>query len=565
MNVARNLEIPKLLAVNPSHKSFVSLPNKLAPQRPVSFTSLLGDLIQQIPAAPAAAIEPPHVSVPHSDAPEVKDAKLTSAGATETETSAPRTAPKPNAILIRFDVAPETTDIGRAPDARPVTSSPAATPAMFLGTANTSPVHPLNTIISKAPAAFGLKLTPIVATPKPDAETVSAPERKAPLREAAAPQEDPGRDDLAAGKVDSAMAGTTDRTDRTTSRPLQIPQPVAAASPKVAAPANRLPSHPELKETADLQEQAPTTTTFGADTQSDADDRSDPTVDIAEIPARCINSGIALPLPEKDLSAVSRPAVSTRSSDFPESRNYFNDCVAEKPDRSQPKLSAPSPVSMRELTPQVQVPKPEQESTSSPPPPSFTASVRKQVTPEPTTGEVPANSAAFDPRAQTGPASKTPLDETRSSSDTPRMNTKNVVEAEINAPTQAQPARQISLKLTGPGSAKVDVELSDRRGTVQVAVRTADRELAKTLQGDLGDLVGRLENKGYKTEAWIPGDSHLSEASEGAQSGAGQGHPEQSGARDQQQSERQDPGGSNHRREGRWARMLEESTEETKE
>jgi len=37
---------------------------------------------------------------------------------------------------------------------------------------------------------------------------------------------------------------------------------------------------------------------------------------------------------------------------------------------------------------------------------------------------------------------------------------------------------------------------------VHVAVRTDDGELTRSLQSDLGDLVSRLQTKGYKTTAW---------------------------------------------------------------
>lgn len=69
---------------------------------------------------------------------------------------------------------------------------------------------------------------------------------------------------------------------------------------------------------------------------------------------------------------------------------------------------------------------------------------------------------------------------------------------------QTHPVREISLRLGSPDSAKVDVQLAQRAGKVQVAVHTSDQDLAKSLQTNLGELVGRLEEKGFKTEAWTP-------------------------------------------------------------
>jgi hypothetical protein len=141
-------------------------------------------------------------------------------------------------------------------------------------------------------------------------------------------------------------------------------------------------------------------------------------------------------------------------------------------------------------------------------------------------------------------------------------------EPEINTALQAQPARQISLKLTGDDSSKVTVDLSERGGKVQVSVRTADPELAESLRGDLGDLVGRLESKGYKTEAWIPTASRHTPASAPEQSGSSnsQRDPSQSGSGADQRQGRQGQNGSNQRQQARWKAQLEEtlSTEETR-
>lgn len=75
---------------------------------------------------------------------------------------------------------------------------------------------------------------------------------------------------------------------------------------------------------------------------------------------------------------------------------------------------------------------------------------------------------------------------------------------ESSSATHSPTVREVSLRLDGAATGPVDVQFADRAGQVQVAVRTADQDLAKSLQGNLGDLVGRLEDKGFKTEAWTP-------------------------------------------------------------
>jgi hypothetical protein len=124
------------------------------------------------------------------------------------------------------------------------------------------------------------------------------------------------------------------------------------------------------------------------------------------------------------------------------------------------------------------------------------------------------------------------------------------------------------LKLTGDDSSKVTVDLSERAGKVQVSVRTADPELAKSLRGDLGDLVGRLEGKGFKTEAWVPTASRHTPAAAPEQSGSSnsQGGERHTGSGTDQRQGRQGQNGSNPRQQARWKTQLEEtlSTEETR-
>ena len=77
-------------------------------------------------------------------------------------------------------------------------------------------------------------------------------------------------------------------------------------------------------------------------------------------------------------------------------------------------------------------------------------------------------------------------------------------ETEATGPVQSQPVREISLRLAVTASSPVDVLVAERGGKVQVAVRTADPDLARSLQSNLGELVGHLETKGFRTDAWTP-------------------------------------------------------------
>ena len=122
-------------------------------------------------------------------------------------------------------------------------------------------------------------------------------------------------------------------------------------------------------------------------------------------------------------------------------------------------------------------------------------------------------------------------------------------------PVQSQPIREISFRL-GADSSQVDVQVAQRAGKIQVAVRTADPELAKSLQTNLGEVVGRLEDKGFRTETWTPVSGHGGSAlrepnSANSQSG-------DSSSQYSQQDRRQGQQESNQRQQQRWKAQLED-------
>lgn len=123
------------------------------------------------------------------------------------------------------------------------------------------------------------------------------------------------------------------------------------------------------------------------------------------------------------------------------------------------------------------------------------------------------------------------------------------------------PLREVSLRLavaTSTATSNVDVQLAERAGRIQVAVRTSDQDLAKSLQGNLGDLVGRLEQKGFKTDVLTPALSQHSGSAvrepstssesqnQSAHSGSQRGQPDPRG--------RQQP---DQQRQGRWKTEFE--------
>lgn len=71
-------------------------------------------------------------------------------------------------------------------------------------------------------------------------------------------------------------------------------------------------------------------------------------------------------------------------------------------------------------------------------------------------------------------------------------------------PTHPGEARTISLRVTDATEQRVELKVKDQGGELRVTVRTADADLAGSLRENLGDLVHKLEQSGFRAEAWHP-------------------------------------------------------------
>ena len=131
----------------------------------------------------------------------------------------------------------------------------------------------------------------------------------------------------------------------------------------------------------------------------------------------------------------------------------------------------------------------------------------------------------------------------------------------VEVPTKpaAGPLKDISLQVGDPAQ-KVEVRVMQQSGELRVAVRTGDSDLAHGLQQGLSDLVGRLQETGFRAEAWRPSASTLASGpvpefrtSPGASSnGNSQSYP---GGSQQQQGERR----QNQSQRPEWVEELEDS------
>jgi hypothetical protein len=75
-----------------------------------------------------------------------------------------------------------------------------------------------------------------------------------------------------------------------------------------------------------------------------------------------------------------------------------------------------------------------------------------------------------------------------------------------------EPVRDLTMVIPGRLSEgrqqdNVQVRVTDRAGEVRVAVHTGDLQLAHSLRGQLGELVTRLEQTGYRAQTWQPAEA----------------------------------------------------------
>jgi hypothetical protein len=123
----------------------------------------------------------------------------------------------------------------------------------------------------------------------------------------------------------------------------------------------------------------------------------------------------------------------------------------------------------------------------------------------------------------------------------------------------AEPLKQLSVQLGQGQQERVDLHVVERGGEVQVAVRAANPDVAEGLRQGLSDLVGRLEQSGYRAEAWRPGGTVTAVAEPGGPRHAStefQNHssPQQRGSSPQQERQQGNPNQS-HR--PKWVEELE--------
>jgi hypothetical protein len=69
----------------------------------------------------------------------------------------------------------------------------------------------------------------------------------------------------------------------------------------------------------------------------------------------------------------------------------------------------------------------------------------------------------------------------------------------------SQPLKQLSIQVGQEQQQRVQVQVVERAGELQVAVRAANPDLAQGLRQGISDLVGQLQQNGFHADAWRPG------------------------------------------------------------
>ena len=241
----------------------------------------------------------------------------------------------------------------------------------------------------------------------------------------------------------------------------------------------------------------------------------------------------------------------------PEASQSTTQSMAQR-GQKQPSLSQPSqPQAQGKADPEnvPTNPKPNSPVTASQPSSEAATPKTKPVEAEYAMENVPANPKS--PVALAVPARETsmhgPQISTKSTSAPEVTGSGPTQETELQAkPTiRSEPAREISIQIPSAGNGNVDVQIVERDGKVQVTVRGSDTQLNSALRGELAELVHTLDQKGYKTETWTPGETYpLTSASapEIQTPGRSESSPDGSGNQSKDGGNGGNPGGNQQQR-----------------
>jgi hypothetical protein len=130
---------------------------------------------------------------------------------------------------------------------------------------------------------------------------------------------------------------------------------------------------------------------------------------------------------------------------------------------------------------------------------------RAELAPDPSApgAGILARASAFqplNPGTHAGPAGPPAPDATRAQES---ADLQNIPADHITKPPA--PLKDLSIQVGQNQQDKVELRVVERPGGLEVAVRSANPDLNQGLRQGLSDLVNRLEQNGFRAEAWRPG------------------------------------------------------------
>lgn len=158
-----------------------------------------------------------------------------------------------------------------------------------------------------------------------------------------------------------------------------------------------------------------------------------------------------------------------------------------------------------------------------------------------------ARLAAFQATEKTVPTDSQPAAEPRADAAKALETSAVQTPAADVAAKPSGPLKDLSIQVGHVQNDKVELRVVERSGELQVAVRASNPDLAQGLRQGLGDLVDRLEQNGFRAEAWRPGAAPIAPQATGEtqqrsmqyQQDQSQRHSQSGGQQQNQQQNRQ--------------------------
>jgi len=421
----------------------------------------------------------------------------------------------------------------REPDLQPqpgprVASQPASGSETPDPTADPAPASHAQLNRKSLPGRNPVEAAPQISTPRPSAEPVTRAAATQPSASAVRPEKRRKRPDEEALPTSlPSPAATREAAQPSAVGPSQAPSTVSPAPPIAAlrAPSDTARSQvapsggPSLREEGSASrapmvarplepdpqtapEPGPTTTSTDSSSADAPDARGELafTVDIQPV------SVPQLPAAPEAVTAASVSVTPRRAAETPLPAKPGS-AGSSQPADNTPAVPAVDPSGQASKAAERHGRNPDSDAPSAArekPRTAAAEAVREMTPASPSTADRPTAPAASPLRPSTEAASEAPAGRSAETAKEAAKESVPVPDSTPSAPA-AQPAavREIRLAVDS-GDHRVDVHVTERSGDLHVDVRTPDARLASELREGLTALTARLEQSGFRAEAWHP-------------------------------------------------------------